>query len=352
MKKTVLVIFGGVSNEYEISLRSAQSILANLDETRFEAIKVGITRDGRWLMTYASADDIRSDNWEKNAIPSILSPDRSVHGLVVLGKQGTVTMHIDVIFPAVHGKNCEDGVLQGLLELSGVPYVGCGCFSSAICFDKEAANILCEREGIPKCRWISARKCDSPQDIMERVKTQLGYPVFVKPANSGSSVGTSRADTQEELIDALSLAFRHDTKALVEEMVSAQEVECAVLGNLDPQAPTTAEIVTPDGFYDYDAKYLNQTARLLVPANISEHSQNEVRRLAILAFKTLDCKGMARVDFFVKSDGSVLFNEINTIPGFTSISMYPFMLEKAGYSYSGLISALLDLAMEQTGCCD
>jgi D-alanine-D-alanine ligase len=346
-RQTVLVLFGGMSNEYEISLRSAKSILENLDAERFEAVKVGITRDGRWLMTGASPEAIQADNWMKGATMAVLSPDRSVHGLIVTAKEGLCTINIDVIFPAVHGKNCEDGVLQGLLELSGVPYVGCGCFSSAVCFDKTATHILCEQAGISMARWISAKIDDTVETIARRVKEQIGFPAFVKPANSGSSMGTAPAHDEAALAGALSLAFAHDDKVLIEELIVAREVECAVLGNRNAEAPTTAEIVTPDGFYDYDAKYVNQRAKLLVPADIPQHAQDEVRRLALKTYRTLDCKGLARVDFFVKADGAVYLNEINTLPGFTSISMYPRMLQSAGYTYPQLISRLLELAIEE-----
>ncbi|MEG2174203.1 MAG: D-alanine--D-alanine ligase family protein [Oscillospiraceae bacterium] len=346
-RQNTLILFGGVSNEYEVSLRSTCSILENLDLDRFEPVLCGITREGRWLLCEADTAAIRADVWQERGRPAFLSPDRSVAGVMVCENSGLRTLPIDVIFPAMHGQNCEDGALQGLLTLSGIPYVGCGVCASAVCFDKVFTHMAAERIGVPMARFEQVFRWEDSTTAQRRIAQKIGYPCFVKPVNSGSSVGCSPVHTPGELEAALQNAFQHDTRALVEELVLAQEVECAVLGNLQPIAPTTGEIVTPGGFYDYDSKYKNDCAQLCVPANIPVATQNEVRRLALLIYQALGCRGLARADFFVKSDGSVLFNEINTMPGFTSISMYPRMLLAAGLTYQDLISRLLELAIEE-----
>ncbi|MEG2204822.1 MAG: D-alanine--D-alanine ligase family protein, partial [Oscillospiraceae bacterium] len=282
--------------------------------------------------------------------PALLSPDRATHGVMALEPRGLRTIRIDLIFPAVHGQNCEDGALQGLMELSGIPYVGCGVCASAVGFDKAITHIVAERWGIPMARWCEVCAEEPAEAAADRVERRFGgYPVFVKPVNSGSSVGTGRADDRAGLLSALSRAFVHDRRVLVEELVIAHEVECAVLGNLAPDAPVTGEIVAPGGFYDYNSKYKNDSARLYIPANIPVAAQDEVRRLAVAIYRALDCRGMARVDFFVREDGGVLFNEINTLPGFTSISMYPKMMTAAGMSYGALLTRLLELAQEERG---
>ncbi len=346
-KTVVLILFGGVSNEHEVSLRSAQSIIQNIDRDRFEPVLTGITMEGRWLLYHGDADGLTPDGWQENTTPAALSPDRSTRGLLVFEPGGLRTVKIDVIFPAVHGQNCEDGALQGLMTLSGIPFVGCGVTASALGFDKIYTHIVAEQAGVPMAKWqMVCREEDLPA-AERRVAQAIGYPCFVKPANSGSSVGCSRANDAEGLLAALKLAFAEDRRAIVEELVTAQEVECAVLGNLEPIAPTTGEIVSPEGFYDYDTKYKTDCAKLYIPACISQASAARVRELALTVYRTLDCRGMARVDFFVKPDGRVLLNEINTLPGFTSISMYPKMMVASGLTYGALISRLIELAIEK-----
>jgi len=348
-KQTVLVLFGGVSNEYYVSRRTAASILREIDRERFAPVPVGITADGRWYLCEENIPAILDDTWMENAVPAILSPDRSVHGLVVFTPAGTRTQHIDVIFPAVHGQNCEDGALQGLMELSGVPYVGVGVTAAAVTFDKAITHIVAERAGIPMARWLLVEEGEDFPETERRVRETLGYPCFVKPANSGSSVGCSAARDADALAAALALARREDRRILVEELVVAQEVECAVMGNRELCAPRTGEIVSNEGFYDFDSKYLNDTAQLYVPARISPEKAEEVQELAKRVYRALDCRGLSRVDFFVKADGTVLFNEINTLPGFTSISMYPKMFIDAGMAYPEIITRLIELATEANG---
>lgn len=349
-KAVVLILFGGVSNEHEVSLRSAASIINNIDRDRFEPVLVGITKDGRWLLYHGDANGLTTNDWQQNTTPTILSADRSTHGLLVLEPDDVRTIKIDVIFPAVHGQNCEDGALQGLMALSGIPFVGCGVTASALGFDKIYTHIVAEQAGIPMAKWQMICREENLVAAERRVAQALGYPCFVKPANSGSSVGCSRASDAEGLFAALKLAFAEDRRVLVEELVTAHEVECAVMGNLNPVAPTTGEIVSPDGFYDYDTKYKNDQAKLFIPACISEESAARVRELAVSVYQALNCRGLSRVDFFVRRDGTVLLNEINTLPGFTSISMYPKMMIASGMTYSAVITRLIELALlEKSG---
>ena len=343
-KKTVLVLFGGRSNEYEVSLRTAASILQHIDREQFSPLPVGITKDGQWRLYYGNLEDLQNDRWQDNSTPAVLSPDRSTGGLITPSGK---TLNIDVIFPAMHGQNCEDGAIQGLFELCGIPYVGSPIAASACGFDKILTHIISERYGIPMAKWVSAYREESFDAVLQRVEKGIGFPCFVKPVNSGSSVGCGKANDENELKSALETAFKEDRCALVEELVSAQEVECAVIGNLEPQAPTTGEIVTSGGFYDYNTKYKTDSAKLLIPANISQESAISVRSFALTIYRALGCRGLSRVDFFVKDDGTVLFNEINTMPGFTSISMYPKMMVASGLSYPDLITKLIELAFQQ-----
>jgi D-alanine--D-alanine ligase len=353
-KQRVAIIFGGVSNEYAVSLMSAVSIIGNLDRERFEPVLLGITREGRWLQYLGPVEEIAADRWHLPAHtrPAVLSPDRSVGGVVALADGKPVVIPIDIIFPAVHGRNCEDGALQGLLQLSGIPYVGGGVANSAICMDKEFTHRLMERSGVCMARWrcVRADEMDAFYSWEPALRQTLGYPMFVKPANSGSSVGASRAEDAPALKRALREALRHDVKAIVEEMLTGQEVECAVIGNEDPKAPLVGEIAPSVGFYDYDAKYVDDTAALYIPARIPEETALKIRELSVRIFRLLDCRGLARVDFFVRSNGDIVFNEVNTLPGFTKISMYPKLLVAFGMRYSELITALLDLAVENRTC--
>ena len=346
LKKNALIIFGGESNEYDVSRRSAASIIENLDREKYNPIIVGITRDGSWYLCEESLDKIRNDTWAEGAKSAFLSPDKKHHGICVFGEDGVEVIFIDVIFPAVHGQNCEDGALQGLMELSGIPYVGPRVTAAATTFDKAVTHIIAEREGIPMARWLLVTRGEAFEETANRIDKSFGFPCFVKPANSGSSVGCSAAKNRDELKTALETAFKEDRRVIIEEQIIAQEVECAVLGNGELFAPTTGEIVSGDGFYDYDSKYINDTAKLYIPALIPEDTAENVRELAKKIYRALDCTGLSRVDFFVKKDGEILFNEVNTLPGFTSISMFPKMMMAGGFTYKDLVTKLLTLAEE------
>ncbi len=348
MKTNIGVIFGGDSNEYTISLRTCAGIIENIDKERYNPIAIGITRAGRWYMTRATAQEILEDRWLEGAVEAIISPDPSHKGLLILEYGGYRRVELDCIFPAVHGQNCEDGVLQGLLELSGIPYVGCGVAASASCFDKELTHILCEASDVPMAKSHCIHKWDytSPEATEVLLEQKLGYPMFIKPCCSGSSVGVAKVKSRETLHKALIEAFDHDDKVLAEEAIIGREVECAVLGNLDPIAPVVGEVESVDAFYDFDSKYVNSTAKISIPAHIPEETSLEIREMAKKIFLLLGCRGLARVDFFVTRDNRVVFNEINTLPGFTSISMYPKMMIHSGMSYTQLISRLIKLAVD------
>jgi D-alanine-D-alanine ligase len=333
----VCVIFGGTNSEYEISLLSVTSVLENLDKNKYDVVMLGITKDGKWLHYTGPVDMIESDAWKDSSYvqPAVFSTDRTRRGL----------LDVDVAFPVLHGKCGEDGTIQGFLELAGVPCVGCGVLSSALCMDKEISHILLQSADIPKTKLAAVHRDDDvPFDMLER---EFGYPMFIKPANAGSSVGISKACDRETLRESILLALEHDRKAVVEQAMTGTEVECAVLGNRNPVAAQMLAEIAPSGeFYDYTAKYLDDSAALIIPARISAEAAAKVREIAVRAYRALECRGMARVDFFVREDGFVTLSEVNTIPGFTSISMYPRMFIESGMSYPELLDRLIALAME------
>ena len=352
-KLSLAVIFGGVSSEHEVSRMSVTSILENLSNERYEVHMVGITKEGKWLLYTGPVEDILSGAWEQGPVtPAFLSPDPSVHGLVALRDGKAETIHVDVIFPALHGKNGEDGTIQGLFELARIPYVGCGVLASAVCMDKALANTVMDAAGVPHCRWTSATAAEAEQDpdaVLDRAERALGWPIFVKPANAGSSVGVSKAADRAALREAMALALREDDKVVFEEFVDGQEVECAAIGNPDDPASVTAtrpgEILAGAEFYTYDDKYKNGVSQTVIPAQLSEEKLDEVRAEARKAYLALGCAGLARCDFFVeRSTGRVLCNELNTLPGFTAISMYPKLMEHEGLSFAQLVDRLLRLA--------
>lgn len=344
------VIFGGVSSEYEVSLLSATSVLEQIDRQAYEIIKIGIARDGRMYRYTGGIDRIAADQWQgADCTPCLLSPDRSHHGILLLKDQPEV-IRLDCVFPVLHGKNGEDGTIQGLLSMAGIPFVGCGTLSSAACMDKAVTHTLLEAAGIPCAKWKGIQAYEyrqGPETFWAEVEAHIGWPCFVKPANAGSSVGIHKAKNREELIAAIDAAFLHDEKILVEEAVEGLELECAVLGNEAPIASGVGEIVPCNEFYDYDAKYLANRTQTFIPARISGEAEKRIRETALRAFRVMGCSGFARVDFFLQKDQSIRLNEINTIPGFTSISMYPKLFIESGIPYPRLIDRLIRLAMEK-----
>ena len=350
-KTKVCVIFGGMSNEHEVSLMSAKSVIDNIPADKYDVVKVGITKKGRWLFFPGSTDEIISDVWHEHPdnVPCMISPDRTTKGLIKMDGKDISIEKIDVVLPVMHGKNGEDGTLQGLLELSGIPYCGCGVLASALCMDKVHANMAFDRRGIPHCKWdfMMDWEIDNFEEVADRMEKQLGWPMFVKPANSGSSVGVSRAENRQQLKDAVSSALAHDNKVIFEEFIAGQEVECAIYGNCPELiASEVGEIGASATFYDYDDKYKNGTSKTFIPANLSVETRRTIQELAKKAYTVMDCRGLSRVDFFVAKDGRILLNEINTLPGFTHISMYPQLMQHTGMSYAQLVDGIIKLGLE------
>jgi D-alanine-D-alanine ligase len=325
----VAVLAGGRSSEHEISVASARSVLAALDPERFETAVIEIAKDGRW------------QGGDRLGLPAG-ADEASVETLPVVASSppAAVLRDVDVVLPILHGPFGEDGTVQGLLELAGVAYVGAGVAASALCMDKDLFKAVLRDRGIPVARNVTLRDGDAPEH-------PFTYPVFVKPARLGSSVGISKVASESELESAVALARRHDDKVLIEEAVDGVEVECSVLGNRDPVASVVGEIVAHADWYDYSAKYDEGGMDLIVPARISDDETERVRTLSVEAFVATECEGMARVDLFVRGDGEVVVNEINTIPGFTATSVYAKLFEASGISYEELLDRLIELALER-----
>lgn len=350
-KLNICVIFGGVSSEHEVSLVSATTVISSLNKDKYNVHMVGITRDGKWRYYDGDVSDIvRFDDTADNFRQAIISPDREDGGLLVFKDGGVEKIKIDAVIPAMHGRNGEDGTIQGLFELAGIPYVGPGVIGSAICMDKCVAKIMFREANIPQAAWVEVRADKSgayDRSKLDEIEKKLGYPCFVKPSNAGSSVGISKAANRAELESGLSAAFEHDVKVLVEEAVNAREVESAVMGNENPVcAPILGEIVSGAEFYDYDDKYKNGVSKLLMPAPLSEEMTAKIREYAVAAYKICECRGLSRVDFFVdKETDEIKLNEINTLPGFTSISMYPKLWQNSGVEISELLDRLIEYAL-------
>ncbi len=339
----LVVLFGGRSAEHEVSCTTAAHVLRAVDHDRYDALPIGITRDGAWLR----ADDAMAALARGvAALPEHLAATgTAVEPLPTL--QPTDEAVPVVVFPLLHGPYGEDGTVQGLLEMAGVPYVGTGVLGSSLSMDKAAAKEMLTAHGLPQCAWESARRHEIDDDVLDRVVSRLGFPIFVKPANMGSSIGVSKAATLDELRAAVTEAARFDDWIVFEETVVGQELECAVLGNDRPRASVMGEVRPGAEFYDYDDKY-SAGAELLIPAPIPQPVSDELRELAVRAFQALRCEGMARVDFFWEENGrGALINEVNTIPGFTPISQYPRLWEASGLPYAKLIDELVALALER-----
>ena len=350
--KNILVLFGGRSSEYEVSLQSAFSVVSNIPADRYTVTLMGITKDGRWLLFEGDKAKMPSGEWLRaDCTPAMISTDCGDSSIIVFRKDSTEKIHIDVCFPVLHGKNGEDGTVQGLLELAGIPYVGCNTIASAMSMDKAVTNMVADYVDIPQAKWLGITKSDYYADkdaFVCACAEKLGLPVFIKPANAGSSVGVSKAKTKEDIYTAMDIAFKEDGKIVAEENIDGREVECAVLGNSNPVASVLGEIKPASEFYDYEAKYVSNDSVLCIPADLPEATADEIRAYAVKVYKALGCSGLSRVDFFVKkSDGKVYFNEINTLPGFTPISMYPKMFDASGIPYAQLIDRLINFALEE-----
>ena len=351
-KLNVCILFGGISPEHEVSLRSAESVLNHLDTDKYSVFPVGITKEGRWIL-YGGDDYalLPTGQWSQheNNRDVLISPVRG-QGLLIAQNGQYETVGIDVVFPVLHGENGEDGSVQGLMQLAGIPCVGPGVAASAVSMDKSLTKLVMDRAQIPQAAWIGVQKSKLAvhmEQIIEQIENAFAYPVFVKPAGTGSSVGVSKANNRSELKDALLQAGIYDEKILVEEFIDGKEVEIAVMGNSSPVASVVGEIDSGAEFYDYNAKYVTDTSVAYIPARISETVAEELREKAVQVYTAIGCQGLSRVDFFVThADNRVVFNEINTLPGFTSISMYPKLFAASGIPYGELIDQLLKLAME------
>lgn len=355
-KIRVGLIFGGKTGEHEVSLASAQSVLKALDAEKYDAVLIGVTKEGRWLT---------GGNPLKQLVNATQSPLLKVmngstsngtsamvsHEAAELTTANGLNESVDVVFPLIHGPNGEDGTIQGLLELADLPYVGATVAASAVGMDKALMKSIFRNAGLPVADYLVVMRHTwehDPEVTIHDIETIIKYPCFVKPANLGSSVGISKARNWDELTQALTTAAQFDRKIIVERAIEGREIECSVLGNDEPLASLPGEVVTQRDFYDYDAKYADDTTRLVIPADLTGEQTRTVQELAVRAFQAIDCSGMARVDFFLeKRDGRVLVNEINTIPGFTNVSMYPKMWEASGVSYPQLIDKLIQLALER-----
>jgi D-alanine-D-alanine ligase len=351
------LIFGGRSGEHEISLLSAQGVMAAIDPHKYEIVPIGITREGRWL---AAGDPMKAlvSGKDAESNPAALLAEPTQRGLMRLEDReqervlrAIEVSQIDVAFPILHGPYGEDGTVQGLLELAGIPYVGAGVLASAVGMDKVVFKDIVRAHGLPVAAYLAVKRKEwerEPDQTVACVEAEIGYPCFVKPANLGSSVGISKAHDRAELCQGLAEAARYDRKLLVETAIDAREIEVSILGNDEPIASVPGEIVPSREFYDYQAKYVDAESELLIPAPILPETAERVRELAVKAYLAIDCAGMARADFLLdRQSGAVYLNEVNTLPGFTPISMYPKLWEASGISYPDLIDRLVQLALER-----
>ena len=355
-KLKVGIIFGGRSGEHEVSFCSASSIIKAIDKGKYTVVPIGITKEGKWISPQDSELALQSGKIEgKNTV--ILLNDPSGKALVHIGNhqrldKSSVLERLDVIFPVLHGPYGEDGTVQGLLELANIPYVGAEVAASAISMDKDLMKIIFKQKNLPVLKWETIRRKDwqkNKGEILSILQNKFEYPLFVKPTNLGSSVGITKVHKKEELEKAIDLASSYDRKILIEQgLEEIREIECGVLGNDKPRASVVGEVRPAGEFYDYDSKYIDKGTQLIVPADLPVRISKKVREIALCAFEAIDAAGMARVDFFVtKKDNQIYLNEINTIPGFTSVSMYPRLWEASGISYSDLIDQLIQLALER-----
>ena len=356
-KKSIAVIFGGQSSEHEVSCISVQTVAKAINKEKYDITYIGITKEGHWLLA-DSLKNIEDGSWTNSKTEAILSPDATKKEVILSRTDGVTTRKIDVIFPVLHGMYGEDGTIQGLFEMAKIPYVGCGVFASAAGMDKVYTKIIVDDLGINQASYVLVRatdveKADNDASMLEtqvkKVEDQLEYPVFIKPSKAGSSQGVSKAHNREELIEGLKLAAKHDTKILVERNIIGREIECAVLGSAsDVEASGVGEILAAAEFYDFDAKYNNAESKTVISPELPEGKTEEIRNAAKAIFTALDGYGLSRVDFFLEKDtNQVIFNEINTLPGFTSISMYPMLWNAAGINIEELVEKQIQLAFER-----
>lgn len=353
LKVKILLVFGGVSSEHEVSRNSAFSILSNLDKNKYEIITVGITKDGRWLLTEANFVDIKTGKWEKYCEnkAATLSLDKGKNQLILLEKNGYIAKNIQCIWAVLHGKNGEDGTIQGLCQLADIPYVGPDVCSSAICIDKVYTKLLADSMKIKQGRYIFTH-IDQYEGhettFIDKVKDSFDkYPLFVKPARAGSSVGITKVSKATDLLKAVETAFMEDSKIVVEECIQGREIEVAVLGNESPKASCPGEIVLDNDWYDYHTKYGDKSTKLIIPAAIDKPTTKAIQEKALNIYKKFGCRGLSRIDFFLTENNEIFFNEINTMPGFTEASMYPQLWEHSGLTYSKLLDEIIKYALNR-----
>lgn len=347
MKKiNVAILFGGHSSEYSVSLLSATSVIENINQEKYEPILIGITNEGNFKLYTGPIENIENDTWnqEKYTKKITFSTNREDHGIIIQGKNEK--RKIDIVFPVLHGRNGEDGRLQGLLELAAIPYVGCDSISSAICMDKYKAHELVRLAGIPVPNSYIFNKYTSKEDILTKI-SDLNYPIFVKPLKAGSSYGITKVTKKEMLSAAIDLAFKYDDTLIIEEGIDGFEVGCAILGNNELTIGEVDEIELQDGFFDFTEKYNLITSKIILPARLSDSERKKVQETALKIYRILGCSGFARVDMFYTKEGEIYFNEVNTIPGFTSHSRYPSMLKEIGFSFSDIIDKLIELGLNR-----
>ncbi len=354
-KLKVAVLFGGRSNEHDISCISAAHVIRSIPKDKYDVITIGISKKGHWFKYIGDTELIPTGEWEKHPdnVPCIFSPDPIHSGFIAFERSGeTVTIKVDCVFPVLHGRNGEDGTVQGLFELAGVPFVGCDLISSAMCMDKDTTHTVLEANGIKTAKWVRILRSELDEKLSEKcdeMEKKLRYPMFVKPCNCGSSVGITKAKNRAELEAGIKLAFVHDKKVIVEEGIVGREIECAVMGGEKPFVSDVGEIRTVGEFYDYTAKYDDVGSEVIIPAEITEAEREAVRDVVLRSFKAMGCEGLSRCDCFLTETGEVILNEINTMPGHTSISMYPKLMEHAGIPYSEQEDRLIKLALERAG---
>ena len=347
-KMCVVLLFGGMSSEHEVSRVSVGNFVNNIDREKYEVLTVGITKEGRWLYTEATAAQMADGSWEELAgnMACVISPDRADHGMILFTPEGHVEkVHVDVVIPVLHGLWGEDGTVQGLLELAGIPVVGCGVLASALCMDKDVAHRLVQAAGVAVPPSILFRTGEGLDTLPERTAS-LTYPLFVKPARAGSSFGITKVEEPGVLAEAVTAALAHDSKVVIEEAVPGFEVGCAVLGNEVLTVGHVDEIELSGGFFNYTEKYGLITSSIHMPARISQEKETEIQATAQLIYRALECSGFARVDLFLTPDGRIVFNEVNTIPGFTAHSRYPNMMRSIGLEFGPLLDRLIGLAVD------
>ena len=349
-KIRLVVLFGGQSSEHVVSCMSAANVIDRIDQEKYELLLIGITEEGRWIRTEC-VEDIRSGSWRDGTVSAVISPDATEKCVILMDGESAERVPVDVVFPVLHGLYGEDGTIQGLLELAKIPYVGCGVLSSAVSMDKLYTKIIVEDLGVRQAAYeaVYREQLVHMESVVERVEKHFSYPVFIKPSNAGSSRGVTKADDRQALEAGLLEAARHDRKILVEETITGREIECAVFGGglKEVVASGVGEILAAAEFYDFEAKYYNEESRTVTDPELPAGAAERVRQSAVDIFRAVDGYGLARVDFFVKDDGEVVFNEINTMPGFTAISMYPMLWEARGITKDQLVDMLMAHGMER-----